>query len=627
MTGTQKLGLDKLNHLEDAALLSLLDGELAAPEQKRAEEHLAACWTCRDRQTQLQASIGQFLSFRDTLLPEDIASVPAPVEQFRQRLSRHVAERAAAQSAWSKALEKFRGMTGAFVLSRQAALAAVVVVAVLVVTFTDVLSSTASAETLLRRAESFESAHLPHPDSVQLRSVRMEHISAGRPTQELATLEFASDPSGALYITRDQAASERKSGLLVRTGSQAVDTSKVLPHEGALPAAVERYLEAEQWLPDVSVQEFRKLVSARQSTATSSKRSGNEFEVRYPFAPGHDSGIREARLDMNAKTYEPERVSIVTAEAGEFRFTRVSERSTQRTEEWARVFGEPSLSQSRVHGGQSIAHVVKVSPLTYANSVASEQEVAVAAALHKLGACLGEEIYVFPMSDGTILVQGLVDRVERRDAIRSALRSLTFPVIVQVSTPKEWVGGAALYPPPDQLAAANLPQGTGAAVMIADASGREIPLYDEISRRVAKPGITDQELHQRVASFSNEAVSLSRQALLQTWALRRLDAEFSDRRIAQLPTASRQIAERLRNEHRDAISKLTRRQAELLASLTGHALDAPVAGDRLQDSEALLRLAEQQNQLMRRLFTMSDTADDTQASLNLLLEALHQISR
>ncbi len=627
MTETQKLGLDNFKHLEDAVLLSLLDGELANPAQKRAEEHLAACWTCRDRQTQLQSTIGQFLSFRDTLLPEDVTSIPAPVEQFRQRLSRHVEERAAARSSWSRAVESFRAMAGAIVFSRQAALAAVVTVVVLVATFTDVLTSTASAETLLRRAESFEKAHIPARESVRLRSVRMEHIGAGRQTQDLGTVEFASESSGALYATRGQVAPERKSDLLVRSADEAVDTSKLLPEKGALPASVERYLEAEQWLPDVSVPEFRKLVAARQSTDTSSRKSAGTYEVSYPFAPAHRSGIREARLEMDADTYEPVRVSIVTAEAGEFRFTRVAEQSAPRTEEWAKIFGEPSSPAMRVHGGQSAAGPTRISPLTYANSVASEQEVAATSALHKLDACLGEEVYVFPMSDGTVLVQGLVDRTERRDAIRGALRALPFPVAVQVSTPKEWVGGAALFPPPDQLAATSLQHGAGTAVTIADASGREIPLYDEIARRVTKPGITDEELHQRVASFSNEAVTLSRQALLHAWALRRLDTEFAERRIAQLPAGTRQIAERLRSEHRQAISKLTRRQAELLASLTGHTLDEAVSGESRQDSEAVLRLAERQNLLMRQLFTMSEPVDDTQASLNLLFDALHQISR
>ena len=626
MTETQKLRLDNFEHLDDAVLLSLLDGELVSQQQKRAEDHLAACWTCRDRQTQLQGSIGQFLTFRDTLLPEDIASVPAPMEQFRQRLSRHVEERAAAKSGWSRMLEGFREMAGRLVWSRQAALAAVVVAVVLAVTFSDVLTSTASAETLLLRAQSFENAHLPNAGSVRLRLIRMEHVDARHQAQDLGTFEFAKDSGDALYVTRGTTVADRKSGLLIHA-TGVVDTSKVLPHVGALPASVERYLEAAQWLPDVSVSEFRKLVAARQSSDTSSRKSGNAFEVSYPFALGHSSGIREARLEMDAKTYEPEGVSIVTTEAGEFRLIQVTETSAPLTEEWAKVFGEPSLAKARVHGGQSATGLAKVTPLTYANSVANEQEVEATAALHKLDACLGEEIYVFPMSDGTLLVQGLVDRPERRDAIRTALRRLSVPVTVQVSTPKEWVGGAALFPSPDQLAAAKLPKGTGATVTVADGSGRDLPLYDEISRYVTKPGITDEELHQRVASFSNEAVTLSRQALLHAWALRRLDTEFSERRIAQLPPAARQTAERLRNEHRQTISKLTRRQAELLASLTGHPMDPTPAGEHLKDAEVLLRLAEQQNLLMRRLFTMSDPAGDTEASLNQLFETLHQISR
>ena len=632
MNGTRQLGLENFKHLDDAILLSLMDGELANAEQKRAEEHLAACWTCRDRQTQMQATIGTFLSVRETLRPENISSVPAPVEQFRQRLSRHVEEQAAGRAGWFGAFvgileswrEGLRAAAGALVLNRQAALAAVVIAVVLVVTFTDVLSTTASAETLLRRAEGFESGHLPEAGSVGLRSVRMEHINSRRQIHDFGTLEFAKDDSGSVYVST---ASEAKHGMLVRAADQSIDTSKLIPREGGLPVSVEHYLQAEHWLPDVSVPEFRKLVVSRQSTATTSKREGGAYEVSYPFAENHISGILEARLAVDARTYEPESVSIVTSEAGEFRFTRVAESSAPRTTEWARIFDAPSLASSRPHTTQSLPGLTKLSPLTYANSVASEQEVAAAAALHKLDACMGEEVYVFPMSDGTILVQGLVDRPERRDAIRSALHSLRFPVTVQVFTPKELVGGAMLFPPPDQLAAATLPRGSAGKITIADASGREIPLYDEISRHVMKPGITDEELHQRVASFSNEAVTLSRQALLHAWALRRLETEFSERRVAQLPPGARQEAERLRTEHRQAISKLTRRQAELLASGTGRPQVAPGTAEPPQDAETLLRLAQRQNQLMRRLFTVSEPVDDSQASLNDLFTTLHQISR
>jgi hypothetical protein len=118
------------------------DGELAAADQKLAEEHLTACWTCRDRQNQLQGTIRQFLSFRDTLRPVDFAPGQAPVEQFRQRLARHAQEQDTRRPLWSGVWEVFRGTAGMIASHRQAALALVVVVGVLFATFTDVLTST-----------------------------------------------------------------------------------------------------------------------------------------------------------------------------------------------------------------------------------------------------------------------------------------------------------------------------------------------------------------------------------------------------------------------------------------------------------------------------------------------------
>jgi len=508
---------------------------------------------------------------------------------------------------------------------RQAALAMVAVVGVLFATFTDVLTSTASAETLLRRAEGFENAHPVEPGSVGLLSIRVEHVDAKRRMQDLGTLEFAKDNSGAVYATSPAEAPAQKQGVLLRTAG-GIETANTIPQESKLPGSVERYLEAQDSLPDVSITEFRKLVAGRQTTEATSKREGSAYEVDYPFAANHASGIREAQLVMDAKTYEPERISILTSSADEYRFTRVASTETPRTTEWAGIFDTPNLAPSRLRSSQTATGLTKASPLTYATSIASAQEVTVATVLHKLDACLGEEVYVYPMSDGTVLVQGLVDRTERRETIRAALHSLTFPVSVQIYTPKD-IGGSALLPPPDRIAAVSVPGGLSAKITVTDASRQEIPLFDQVSHHVAKPGISEEELHQRVASFSNEAVTLSRQALLHAWALRRLDNEFAERRIAQLPASAQQQAAHLREEHRQAIASLTRRQAELLSSLTGHPLDATPPTEATLDSAALLRLAQQQHLLMRRLFALSEPVEDTNASLNELFATLRQISR
>ncbi len=625
MNETRKLGLSKFEHLDEAVLLSFLDGELAVADQKLAEEHLTACWTCRDRQNQLQGTIRQFLSFRDTLRPADFTPEQAPVEQFRQRLAWQAQEQDTCRTLWSGVWEGLRGAAGMIVSHRQASLAMVVVVGVLFATFTDVLTSAASAETLLRRAEGFENAHPVEPGTVGLLSIRVEHVNAKRQTQDLGTVEFAKDNGGSVYAISPAEDAAQKQGALIRTAG-GTETANTFPQESELPVSVERYLEAQHSLPDVSITEFRKLVAGRQTTEATSKREGAAYEVDYPFAANHASGIREAQLVMDAKTYEPERISIVTASADEYRFTRMASSETPRTTEWAGIFDTPTLIPSRLRSAQTVTNLTKASPLTYAASLATEQEVSVAAALHKLDACLGEEVYIYPMSDGTLLVQGLVDRTERRDAIRGALRSLPFPVSVQLYTPKD-LGAATLYPPPDRIVAVSIPGSPSARITVADASNQEIPLYNEISRHVAKPGISEEELHQRVASFSNEAVTLSRQTLLHAWALRRLENEFAEHRVAQLPAPAQQQAARLREEHRHAIASLTRRQAELLSSLIGRPMEVPSSVEAPPDSAELLRLAQRQHLLMRRLFAMSEPVEDTQASLNELFSALRQISR
>jgi hypothetical protein len=87
------------------------------------------------------------------------------------------------------------------------------------------------------------------------------------------------------------------------------------------------YLDQQHWLPDVSADGFQRLVSSRGSSEVSATKAGDVFELRYPFAPGHASGITEARLVVSAQDYGPISLSILTSAehaAQEYRFTRTS---------------------------------------------------------------------------------------------------------------------------------------------------------------------------------------------------------------------------------------------------------------------------------------------------------------
>src|SRR6185369_12511254 len=76
-------------HLEDADLISHLDGELEAAEQDYARVHLEDCWHCRSRRQTIQNSIESFLRTRSQIMPADFPPAGAAMTQFRRRLAQH----------------------------------------------------------------------------------------------------------------------------------------------------------------------------------------------------------------------------------------------------------------------------------------------------------------------------------------------------------------------------------------------------------------------------------------------------------------------------------------------------------------------------------------------------------
>jgi anti-sigma factor RsiW len=48
-------------HVSDQDLVLAADGELPARAAARVESHLAACWTCRVRQQEIEGAVGEFV--------------------------------------------------------------------------------------------------------------------------------------------------------------------------------------------------------------------------------------------------------------------------------------------------------------------------------------------------------------------------------------------------------------------------------------------------------------------------------------------------------------------------------------------------------------------------------------
>ncbi|HVO81805.1 MAG TPA: zf-HC2 domain-containing protein [Terriglobales bacterium] len=624
-------------HLNQIRLVAYQDGELPRREMESARAHLESCWTCRSRLAAVQGSIESFLSVRKKLLPEPAVLSESRVEQFRQRLSRHAAAVAAVPLPFGERLLIFRNqlrqLGHALLQPRRAVLATLVAVCLLLAMFTDVLNTRVSADTVLRRAENYETAHSPASGQVTRTLVQVERIDrTGKSTNSLGTVVIVHDSATPATYVRTRLASGSIENAIVRDdGPMPQPALAAALLDNGLEAPLLQYLTAQRWVPDVSVAGFRRLIAGRGSAQASARRHGDTFELSYPFAPGHPSGITEASLLVSSRDYSPNRLSIVTSNRGtswEYRLTRTSFSFEPRSVEVASLNSPADISNRSTDRSAPAPPLRKPVPFSYAGSHASEAEVAAAEALHRVDACLGEEINLFPMSDGSLLVQGLVDNSARREAIRKTLQSVSGSLRVEVFVPRELKSGSELYRPPDQLGD-TLPAGSAVttSATLADLSSTKMPLYEQLYRHFAQPGISSEETDKQVAVFSNEVVTLARQTFLHAWALKRLDREFSAERTSGLSATARQKVEQMRQDHRRWISTLAQRQTEMLSDIAGAGLAADMTQlDTVQqDSETLLHLAREQNDLVRALFTTSQQTPETASSLARLLVVLRRM--
>jgi hypothetical protein len=598
-------------HLSDTEVLAYLDGELTGPDTAKAKCHLAQCWSCRSWVSAVEKNIEKFVRARNAVMPETKSGHEQRVNQFRQRLARHAAAHAHEEQQlpwsvrWKQALAGWGAMISAH---RQAAIAVTVAACIVVVMFSDALNTKVSADTVFRNAETFETKHQPGGGQVVRSSVRIEKVNARQGTQrELGTVTVLRDSqSPAVVVTSSPANGRAHEVALPVSARVGQEMPSILPADAGFPQPLVEYLAKQQWVPDGSAHEFDKLIAGRGEAATSGKKDGAEFDLRYPFAAGHASGISEALLRVNARDYAPLGVSLFTQSEGEeYRFTRTDFDVEPRTVEMARLFnGDVVESMGR---SQSAAPLPKAVPVSYANSRATQGEVEMAQALHSVDACLGEEVHIFPMSDGSLLVQGLVDKAERKNAIRAALKNVDANLRIEIYLPRELRSGSELYNPPDASVGGIVDLPSSEATL-ADLSSGRVPLYGQMHDHFAKPNRDPEETERQINAFSNEVVTLARQTFLHAWALKRLDVEFGPERTGELSPAVLQEINKIRGDHRRWIATISHQQAQMLSELPGMEANAASveagAADK-NDSDAVLQLAREQNDLVRSLFTTS----------------------
>lgn len=74
------------SHVSDQELLEACDGELAPRDAARVQAHLAACWSCRGRRTEIERTISDFVKAHRSGWNQNLPSIEGPRAQLRARL-------------------------------------------------------------------------------------------------------------------------------------------------------------------------------------------------------------------------------------------------------------------------------------------------------------------------------------------------------------------------------------------------------------------------------------------------------------------------------------------------------------------------------------------------------------
>lgn len=223
----------------------------------------------------------------------------------------------------------------------------------------------------------------------------------------------------------------------------------------------------------------------------------------------------------------------------------------------------------------------------------AEREIEVHLALHRAGACRGEQIVVAVASGGRVRVYGVAESESRKRELERVLGELP-------DVDMNLVVAAPAASAPDFSATPELPDQV--------VESARLPIQNQLEEYFGKLGEQSQ-VPARIAALANEATSISSALTAEAWALKRLAADFPPAKQRRLRAASRFVLESMTREHTAAIRERAGRAEALLApffaagpSQGAPPVGSPTAGWR-QAVEELLAAAERIDRITRALFT------------------------
>jgi DNA-directed RNA polymerase specialized sigma24 family protein len=371
----------------------------------------------------------------------------------------------------------------------------------------------------------------------------------------------------------------------------------------------------------LSARIFSALIGEKGPTSSQTVEEKDDSYVLNFVNQRDGDGWKKATLILRRDDLRAVGQTLVIQFAGKMREQRVSETLFEQHQAGAvaaKVFEPdsellpPPVKPMEIIGEEEkVAPEVKAtpepspSPLLLPLAVATAGlEIEALTLLNQVGATLGEEVSVTRMLDGSLRIEGVVENVERRNVILSALAPIRNhqAIKLQIETPEE--------------AQQRLQQtrSTGEIISIQEAAPVVgiIPADGDLRRYLTVQGISDHALDEEVNQFANRTLRRSRQAVLYVWSLRKLMQRFSSAELSALDPAARVKWLAMIGEHAQGFQReiaTLRRELSPVFHLDAPAIEPEVGiTDEAALARAVLALGESSaaiDEVIRSAFTLS----------------------
>jgi hypothetical protein len=532
-------GMSGQGHPSTETLFWAIEGELSTEEMLQVGEHLKTCWECRSESELVENGIFAFMDYRKRVVLPRVDEPPNDWSQFDLLLKNTVEQceqmspREVVQQRSRELFSALRSFLTVLVSLRMRA-------------------AWLSAVALVGLGVFLVTSRLSHPPAVSA----MEFLLRASESRHAST----QDVKNPLIHQR----------VRIRRGSHAVTRDLYQPPRvGNAPTAVvaaspemEQSPELEQlfssyhldWADPLSASAFAQwheaLSSKKDEVNTEGAADDPARRITLTTHAPASSPIRDASLSVIASSWRRVEERLRFKDDSELEITELA---FDVTSELPREV--PKLPAPTVTAVRPPKAPAPPEPVRFSEAQLESSEVQVRAALHQLGADLGEQIEIRQTPNGHVSVEGLVPTEERQEDIVFALMEI--PALeLSVRVVEDPVGPKL---DPDVI------EGVG------ESKPPKPVFYDLLAQRFPKA-----DPRQR---FVNAALADSQEMLVRVWALRRLAERYNSTQAKALDDTSCATLYGVLRDHLNKLSESVAASRSAYALLTSAVPFADVSAE------------------------------------------------